>query len=184
MENNFLILIDDISMEPVNTNEQVCAGWKNNLDSIYSQHERHEYLDREIRLYRNNPPPVYRWAATTIPVIDTLIIPDILFATGSAALNRQIYPLLDSFCAAIGKKKIDSLVVSGHTDSIGSARYNTKLSAGRAAEVVAYIKQKSSMDTGHIKIKFFGYLKPVASNATAEGRQKNRRVELLLYRHD
>ena len=184
MENNFLLLMDDIDLRPLDPNERLCAGWRNNLDSIYLQNERHEYLDRMIGYYRNKPPVVTHWASTTLPVIDTLVIPDILFASGSAALGAGSTPVLDSFCRMIRTKKIDSLVVNGHTDSIGSMEYNRKLSAGRAAAVLAYIRQKTTLSETLTRQYFFGYSRPVAGNRDAAGRQKNRRVEVLLYRQE
>ena len=191
-ENNFLFLLDDLAMVPLDPHEQICQDWKTNTDSIYAQNERHEYLDMMIRLYRHAPPQISPFTATIIPVIpavpiwpvvDTLIIPDILFATGSAVLKKGSHPLLDSFCMAMNKKNFDSLLVEGHTDSVGTLVYNMKLSADRAQAVAGYIKQKIAINDGKLLIRHYAYFKPVALNNTPENRQKNRRVELLVYRH-
>jgi outer membrane protein OmpA-like peptidoglycan-associated protein len=191
-ENNFLFLLDDLAMIPLDPHEQICQDWKTNTDSIYAQNERHEYLDMMIRLYRHTPPHISPFTATIIPVIpavpilpvvDTLIIPDILFATGSAVLKKDSHPLLDSFCMAMNKKSFDSLLVEGHTDSVGTFVYNMKLSADRAQAVAGYIKQKIAINDGKLLIRHYAYFKPVALNNTPENRRKNRRVELLVYRH-
>ena len=183
MENNFLFLVDDWSMVPMDPDEKICPDWKTNTDTIYAQNERHEYLDMLIKFYRKNPPVINRFAATIIPHIDTLIIPDILFATASAALNKDSHPLLDSFCLAINKRSFDSLLVEGHTDSVGTTGYNLKLSADRAQTVAGYIQQKTAISDDKLRIHHYAYFKPVAVNSTTEGRRKNRRVELFLYRH-
>ena len=164
-------------------NEQLCPNWRQNTDSIYAQNERHEYLDMLVKFYRQHPAPITPFATTIIPHIDTLIIPDILFATASAALNKDSHPLLDSFCAAINKKSFDSLLVEGHTDSVGTLDYNIKLSAGRAQTVADYIKQQVNMTDDKMHIYHYAYLKPIAANNTGEGRRKNRRVEIFIYRH-
>jgi outer membrane protein OmpA-like peptidoglycan-associated protein len=184
MENNFLLLVDDISMQPLDPNEQLCSGWRSNKDSIYLENERHEYLDRLIRYYRNKPPVLTHWASTRLPVTDTLLIPDILFASGSAVLNGSSFPVLDSFCRALRQQKVDSLVVNGHTDSVGTMAYNMKLSAGRAAAVLGYIRQQTGISEALSRLYFFGYTRPVAGNRESAGRQQNRRVEILLYRQE
>jgi OOP family OmpA-OmpF porin len=70
--------------------------------------------------------------------------------------------------------------VVGHTDSIGTAQYNQALSERRAAAVKAYLLQHGVADVGRITTAGFGEAKPVADNATKEGRFENRRVELLI----
>lgn len=184
MENNFLFFVDDFSMQPVDPAEQLCPDWRLNTDTIYAQNERHEWLDREIKYYRNNLPWITPFATTIVPHIDTLLIPDILFASGSAVLNKGSHPLLDSFCAAINKKNLDSICVEGHTDSVGTLEHNMQLSMGRARAVVTYIQQQLAIREEQFRVRWFAYNRPVASNKTAEGRQKNRRVEILLYRHN
>ena len=183
MENNFLFLVDDWSMVPIDPNEQLCPDWRQNTDSIYAQNERHEYLDMLVKFYRQHPVIITPFASTIVPHIDTLVIPDILFATASATLNKDSHPLLDSFCAAIHKNRFDSLLVEGHTDSVGTLGYNTKLSADRAQTVADYIKQQVALTSDKLHIRHYAYNKPVAANNTTEGRRRNRRVEIFVYRH-
>jgi outer membrane protein OmpA-like peptidoglycan-associated protein len=193
-ETNFLFLLDDIEMVPLDPKETICPDWKANTDSIYAQNERHEYLDMIIRLFRYDQPKIVPFTSTQLPkpvvivvrpkpLIDTLIIPDILFATGKATLNANSHPLLDSFCNAISKKSFDSLLIEGHTDSVGTLENNQKLSADRANAVTFYIKQKTAISNDKLIIRYYAFLKPVALNNTAAGRRKNRRVELFVYWH-
>ena len=70
--------------------------------------------------------------------------------------------------------------VIGHTDSIGSEKYNQGLSERRAAAVKAYLLQHGVADVGRITTAGSGKSKSIADNATKEGRFENRRVELLI----
>ena len=71
-------------------------------------------------------------------------------------------------------KRVD---LEGHTDSIGTEQYNQGLSERRAASVKDYLT-KRDVDAGRITTRGFGETKPIADNKTAEGRSKNRRVEI------
>ena len=184
MENNFLLFVDDISMTPSDPNEQLCNGWRKNLDSIYDQNERHDYQVFLMKKFKNEPVVDVKISPTRIPRIDTLIIPDILFATDSAALNKNSYPLLDSLCTALRKKNFASLLVAGHTDSIGTLQHNMQLSSDRSNNVTAYIKQKLLIEDRKLLVRYYAYSRPIAPNNTVAGRQKNRRVEILVYRHE
>jgi len=70
------------------------------------------------------------------------------------------------------------LTIEGHTDSIGQAAYNQKLSADRAEAVKAWLAAHG-VDATRLSGAGFGDAKPVADNATEEGRAQNRRVELV-----
>jgi outer membrane protein OmpA-like peptidoglycan-associated protein len=69
--------------------------------------------------------------------------------------------------------------VAGHTDSTGAAEYNQKLSERRAAAVAQYLESQG-LATNRVVTIGAGETRPVADNATAQGRQLNRRVELTL----
>jgi outer membrane protein OmpA-like peptidoglycan-associated protein len=79
---------------------------------------------------------------------------------------------------------VDSLIIEGHTDSIGRLDYNQKLSENRAKSVEQYIVQKTAVVESKIMIRFYASLRPAAANSTIKGRQKNRRVEMYLYTHE
>jgi len=70
-------------------------------------------------------------------------------------------------------------LIEGHTDNVGAAAYNMKLSKNRAESVKKYITDKG-VDGIRIIAVGFGLTKPVVSNKTAEGRQRNRRVEFTI----
>ena len=67
--------------------------------------------------------------------------------------------------------------ISGHTDSVGSDKYNLKLSQRRAASVKKYLEEKFSIAPDRLTTEGYGETKPIASNKTKEGRQLNRRIE-------
>jgi len=69
------------------------------------------------------------------------------------------------------------LEVQGHTDATGSLRFNQRLSEQRAKAVAAYFTAHG-VDSGRLTAKGYGPSRPAATNDTAEGRAKNRRVEL------
>jgi len=73
-----------------------------------------------------------------------------------------------------------SLGVSGHTDNVGSRNYNVKLSKDRANFVKNYLVEKGGLDDAKLNPVGLGPDKPITSNDTAEGRSKNRRVEVTL----
>ncbi len=104
---------------------------------------------------------------------------DLLFDFDSYELRSDTREKLDQIAEAIKKKYPDrEIIVEGHTDSKGEAAYNLSLSEKRAMKVSEYLKSKS----GHDKFSYKGYGKnnPMADNTTAEGRKKNRRVEIII----
>ena len=109
-----------------------------------------------------------------------LIMPgSITFATGSADLNPSFFGVLDSVALVLKEYDKTTIDVSGHTDSTGSAQKNQALSGQRASTVAQYLRTKGIADQ-RIAADGYGSTRPVASNETTEGRQKNRRVELTL----
>jgi outer membrane protein OmpA-like peptidoglycan-associated protein len=182
-EDNFYFFLDDVSLLPVDASEHLCIEADSVKSIIYDQHERHSLLENKIYAYRKHPPASISLPNTITVRVDTLVIPDIFFATAKFDITPRNAQLLDSFCNAIRSRTIDSLVIEGHTDSIGKTGYNQKLSENRANAVKAYIQEKTAIKEDQFITRFFASLHPVASNRTEEGRQKNRRVDLYLYSH-
>jgi OOP family OmpA-OmpF porin len=71
-------------------------------------------------------------------------------------------------------------VIEGHSDNVGSAEYNLDLSQRRAEAVVNYLVDNFGIDRSRLSAKGYGLSRPVADNATNEGRQKNRRIEAII----
>jgi len=82
--------------------------------------------------------------------------------------------------AEVMKKYPDlKIVIEGHTDNTGELTYNEKLSQRRADAVKGYLVEKFGIEASRLGTKGYGPIRPIESNATKEGRQKNRRVEAV-----
>jgi outer membrane protein OmpA-like peptidoglycan-associated protein len=110
----------------------------------------------------------------------TLNMPgNITFKTDSADLNASFFEVLNSVGKVVNEFEQTVIEVAGHTDSTGSDQYNQQLSQRRADAVASYLKTRSVRADRIITVGA-GESHPVASNDTADGRQRNRRVELTL----
>jgi outer membrane protein OmpA-like peptidoglycan-associated protein len=101
------------------------------------------------------------------------------FETGKATIRESSFASLDELAKLLVKKPNFKLLIDGHTDNVGKAAYNMKLSQNRANSVKTYLVNKG-IDASRITSKGYGLTKPIASNKTPEGRQKNRRVEFTI----
>ena len=108
-----------------------------------------------------------------------LTLGDVLFETGKADLRpgalRSLYPLV-TFLQKYPERRV---AIEGHTDSAGSDAYNLDLSQRRADAVRDFLLQ-NGVNAAQLTTRGYGKASPVASNATTEGRQHNRRVELII----
>ena len=105
------------------------------------------------------------------------ILEKVEFETGSAALVEDPNSVLDEVVRVLEKNPDISLVrIEGHTDAQGGAAINRKLSQNRAKTVLAYLVNKG-VSKSRLSAKGYGPDKPLESNDTAEGRERNRRVE-------
>jgi OOP family OmpA-OmpF porin len=104
---------------------------------------------------------------------------DASFDTGKADLKPEGQAKLDDVAAKLQQPgvQIDSMTITGHTDSVGSPASNQRLSERRAEAVKAYLVAKG-VDGSKIKTVGRGHTKPVTDNKTAQSRARNRRVEL------
>ena len=108
-----------------------------------------------------------------------LNLPDILFEFGKANLKLETREVLAKVSGILMVASGYSLSIEGHTDSVGSAEYNQKLSEARAESVYDYLL-KSGVSGDIMNTKGLGKTQPRASNDTAKGRQENRRVEIVI----
>jgi len=108
-----------------------------------------------------------------------LTLGDVLFETGKAELRpgalQNLYPLV-TFLQKYPERRA---VIEGYTDSVGSDASNLDLSERRADAVRGFLLQ-NGVNPAQLTTRGYGKASPVASNATAEGRQQNRRVELII----
>lgn len=138
-----------------------------------------QYLDNQERELRSS------LAGTGAEVNrdgDTLLVnfpASLTFAIDSADIRPQFYRTLDDVSGTLNRYPESYLDVIGHTDSTGSDAYNQSLSERRAGSVGNYFRSRGVIPE-RIAAYGVGETQPIASNATSDGRQQNRRVELRI----
>ena len=109
----------------------------------------------------------------------------ILFDSGSVQLKDEALPVLDQVGAILERYAAGTIEIEGHTDNVpmSGAKYsnNDELSSGRALSVFDYLLSVTNLDPANVKHAGRGEYLPIADNSTAEGRAKNRRVEIKIY---
>lgn len=105
----------------------------------------------------------------------------IFFRTGSYELLDTSFASLNEVANVLKANPSLHLLIEGHTDNVGTAQKNQLLSENRAQAVMEYLIEKNGISKDRLTIKGYGFSKPVASNATSEGRALNRRVEMTLF---
>lgn len=100
-----------------------------------------------------------------------------LFGFDKSSLTAEGKSQLDAVVAQIGRVSVEVIIVTGHTDSVGTDAYNQKLGQLRADAVKVYLVSKG-IPPGKVYAESRGEKQPAVSNATKEGRAKNRRVDV------
>ncbi|NHB76363.1 OmpA family protein [Rhodobacter sp. M37P] len=108
------------------------------------------------------------------------VLDDLVFASGAAALAEGDYASLAAVAAWLQANPGATIALVGHTDASGSLAANIALSERRAQSVVDALTRTHGTDRTRVTAKGVGYLAPRATNQTEEGRQKNRRVEVIV----
>jgi outer membrane protein OmpA-like peptidoglycan-associated protein len=116
---------------------------------------------------------------TPIEVGQTVKLNNIFFATAKTILKPESFVELDKVVKFLKDNPAIKIEIGGHTDNVGNAVSNQKLSAGRAAAVEKYLESKG-IHNDRIISKGYGMTKPVSENKTKEGKAKNRRVEFKI----
>lgn len=104
---------------------------------------------------------------------------DITFNVDQDAVKSNFYPVLNSVAKVLNRYQKTVVDVYGYTDSSGGDQYNLDLSQRRAMSVANYLSAQG-VDSRRFAVTGFGKTRPIATNATAEGRAQNRRVEIQL----
>ncbi len=104
---------------------------------------------------------------------------DVSFDTGRSDIKPELRPILDQFASGLSGQPRTVIRVIGHTDNVGSDAVNDPLSLARARSTRDYLAARG-VSASRITIEGRGEREPVASNATAQGRAQNRRVEIFL----
>lgn len=148
------------------------AGWALGACSLISV-KQDPFPPMQIRADRPPPPP-----SRVVLTASSIEIKDkVQFEFGKAELLEVSSPLLNDVAAMLkDNPQIESLQVEGHTDAVGGAAANRKLSTERAEAVRTYLVKQGVAKT-RLVAKGFGPDKPIAGNDTDAGREQNRRVE-------
>ncbi|MBR8273008.1 OmpA family protein [Burkholderia cenocepacia] len=156
------------------------------IDRVYSRAPMKD--PREITFMCGKPQPVVQAAPPApapqpapqpVPQRQVLLQGDANFALDSAALTPEARSQLDRFVQINSGVEFRRVAITGFTDSTGSNTHNLALSASRARNVMNYLRSNGLKAQSFVS-EGLGAADPVASNATAEGRAQNRRVEIRI----
>lgn len=117
---------------------------------------------------------------TALDELGLAVLDDLVFASGAATLTEGDYPSLAAVAAWLAANPDATIALVGHTDASGSLAANVALSERRAEAVAEALVQTYGADAARVTAKGVGFLAPRATNQTEEGRQKNRRVEVIV----
>jgi OOP family OmpA-OmpF porin len=118
------------------------------------------------------------WLAEQLAATGSVALEGITFDTAKAIITAESKTVLDQVGALLKNDTALSLEIQGHTDNVGAPTANLALSQQRADAVKKYLVDTHGIGAARLTTAGFGDTKPVADNGTAEGRAKNRRVEL------
>ncbi len=121
----------------------------------------------------------YEGAVKTAEGVKYTLSSDLLFPSNSSFLTEKAKSELTKLASVLKQEKTKKIRVDGYTDATGTEEYNVWLSDKRAASVKKYLEE-AGVAGSRISTKGFGPSNPVGNNKTPEGRQKNRRVEVLI----
>lgn len=112
-----------------------------------------------------------------------LVVPlpeQVLFDFNKADIRPDAAATLDKVAQVVAFYATNQVEVQGHTDDVGTDQFNQGLSERRANAVRTYLLNASGVDPGRLVVKAYGESRPVAPNDSAENRQRNRRVEVVI----
>lgn len=118
--------------------------------------------------------------AARLEAAGRVVLKDLEFETGADALGSGPFAVLSELADWLSEDETRRVVLVGHTDNIGPLERNTALSQRRAEAVKARLVEVFDVAVDQLETAGVGYLAPVASNATPEGREVNRRVEAVV----
>ena len=163
------------------------AGPASNQGCPYADIDKDGILDKDdkcpkvpgVLAHNGCPAPVVKVVTEEVQKTLNDYAKTILFDTGKATIKTQSEAVLGDITAILKEYPSANFTVDGHTDSVGSAASNQRLSESRAASVKAFLINRG-ISSGRLSSTGYGEASPIASNATKGGRQLNRRVEINL----
>ena len=139
------------------------------------------YLIDDVQLIDPTAKPeVLVWNDKEVKKGEQIQLDNVLFEVGKAALSSESFTILDQLVSFLNTHPTTTIEIHGHTDMVGDAASNQKLSEQRAQTIYNYIIYKGAIDKTRLSYKGFGNAKPIADDKTEDGRQLNRRVEFVI----
>ena len=194
-----IIYIDNIKLEPQNRDIRLCPEAAQKRAELYADDWRHMGFPADTVATRDTvsptdsrifdvPPPENAEISAPAPAEmaprrDTLVLSGVCFDFNTSTLNSFYAVVTDSLTDKIAARNPGKVLISGHTDNIGSDDFNLKLSLARARTIEQILLQKG-IAAEKITCEGFGEAKPVAPNDTEAGRAANRRIEIVLFFND
>jgi chemotaxis protein MotB len=158
----------------IQAKEEELAAVQSTQDELVAELEQ-EIADGQIRVERLRD-------ELRVDMVD-----EILFDSGEATLKQAGVEVLERVAAILNRAQDKQIVVQGHTDNVPiigglAERFptNWELSAARSVNVVRFLQEETGMEPTQLSAAAFSEYQPRADNSTDEGRQKNRRIEILL----
>ena len=191
-KNNFDRINEKVKEELKVIKEQIkdTSNKFNNNTSV-----QYDWEDSELKVKREKLISDYKQAMTNEALVDVLRsksldaridsrgiiinLENALFDFNSAELSKDALPHIKEISKLLQSLPDRNVSVEGHTDSVGTVMFNHKLSEGRAKSVVKELV-KNGVSRSRLEFKGYGESDPVATNRTEEGRNRNRRVELVI----
>lgn len=137
-------------------------------------------LDVEVQRGAENLPAADSNLGRALDDLGFAVLEDLVFASGAATLTEGEYPSLAAVADWLRANPDGTVALVGHTDASGSLAANVALSERRAEAVAEVLIGTYGADRNRIAAEGVGFLSPHATNQTEEGRQKNRRVEVVV----
>jgi outer membrane protein OmpA-like peptidoglycan-associated protein len=155
-------------------------------DGVPDSRDKCPHTPRGVRVDADGcPPPAPAPVVEEKAVVkeEVIVIRDVHFQFDSSKLTPSDKEVLNTVATRLKQEPASArLTVTGHTDSVGSDKYNQKLSDKRAHSVVEYLISQGVPRSSFVSVTGAGESQPVADNKTAEGRALNRRTEIKIDR--
>lgn len=181
--------IDNITLEPVRGNGELCATAPEKLKALYAYDRRHVGEPQEEIEQKQDSIPVAAEveeeeeeapAVLAAPQPDTLLLSGVCFDFNKSTLNAHYAAVTDSLADKIMARHPQKILINGHTDNIGTDEFNRTLSLARAHTAAGILVTKG-FPADNIVCDGKGESLPVATNDTESGRAANRRIEFILW---
>lgn len=169
---DIICFIDDMILRPIGFTDP-CTEFETNKKLAYQQNDRHTEHSHVWKTKK----AVSEWLQEER---DTLLMPSVYFDINKSVIKKKGLDFLDSLVQHLGSKKIAGLHVIGHTDNTGNTILNDTLSKNRAQAVGDYLAMRLNLSVEQVRTEGKGAMEPVADNGTPAGRERNRRVELIV----